>query len=133
MHGYRKGQNPVGKAFRGFGKALSEGMEALAEAAERDRERAALAEKIELEQRAFVETALSQYEKHVGRPYQLDSKDSSTEAPGPILSYSGTPALVWDTARKGHLISCKENCMTTHCIVCGMENYGFVYCSKHRP
>lgn len=131
MHGYRKGQNPVGKAFRGFGKALSEGMEALAEAAERDRERAALAEKIELEQRAFVETALSQYEKHVGRPYQLDSRFTTAKIAEPISGYN--TGLPWDPENKGHLITCRNNCVTDHCITCGMESYGRVYCYNHRP
>lgn len=129
--GFRKGQNPIGKAFKGLGEGIVKGLDAIAEANEAERLRAIERGKIELEHRGLVEDALREYEKHVGRRYQLDERFTTARVAEPITGYN--TGLPWDPEHKGHLVTCRDNCVTDHCLVCGMENYGRVYCSKHLP
>lgn len=130
MRGYRKGHNPITNALKTAGKAIGEGMDALAEANEAARLRAIEQGKIELEHRGLVEDALREYEKHVGRPYQLDSRFTTAKIAEPITGFN--PALNWDPERKNHLTTCRESCHQDHCIACGRVYFGHgPYCMIH--
>jgi len=129
--GFRKGQNPIAKGLKGLGEGIGKGLSAMAEAVEEENRRAAQAKEQEEIERAAVEDQLRQYERNVGRRYQLDERFTTARIAQPITGYN--TGLPWDSERKGHLVTCKDGCRVEHCLVCGMDNFGFVYCSKHRP
>jgi hypothetical protein len=131
MRGYRKDKNPFVQAAKGAGRFMHEMAEAAAEAERERQARETELAAIELEHRSTVEDALKEYEKNVGRPYQLDSRFTTAKVDQPIAGFN--TGLPWDYDNKGHLFTCRDNCMTDHCITCGEETYGRVHCLKHRP
>jgi hypothetical protein len=128
MRGYRKDKNPIVNAFKGVGKVIGEGMEAMAEAAREQEERAAAARELETKHREIVEHHIKEYEAATGLKWY--SKNDLTQAI-PTAGYN--MSLPWDPEQRGHLLTCRDNCVTDHCLTCGMECYGQVYCSRHRP
>jgi hypothetical protein len=135
MTHFRKGQNPIGKAFKGLGEGIVKGLDAMAEADARIQEHKAEERRIEADQREFVEQAIKQYEIVVGKPFiqrgQVYDERFRVSYP-PIVSNPGHPGLTWDMENKGHLINCRPNCTMHHCLVCGEESYSKMYCFDHR-
>lgn len=122
MHGFRKDKNPIVNAVKGVGSAISSGLEAMAEAAREEEARREQARQTEIELRDMVEHYIKEYERETGLKFRLKTDENSS-----------APTLPWDPDNKGHLLMCPPDCRISHCLTCGMENYGFLYCSKHRP
>lgn len=101
--------------MKNFGKGLGEFIDAAAKAADDRRE-------LELQHRAVVENALREYEAAVGKPFVVQT---------PMVAVPNG-VLPWSPTRPGHLINCQEYCYTKHCLTCGREAYGDVFCRQHR-
>lgn len=139
MRGYRKDKNPFIRTAKAVGRGLGEMAEAMAEAAREVEERNEIERQIEQEKREVVETALLDYEKHVGYPFRVRYPESLAKVAGVYpadahVTYSDMPwTVTWSMASPGHLINCQENCRNEHCIVCGDIIYNAVYCRVHKP
>lgn len=96
-------------------------------------ERAQKAQEVMDECTEIVQAALRNYEEQVGRPYIMDSGLRAPRmAEKSAMMHEGP---CWDTTRKGHLVSCPDNCrIRRHCEKCGDEVFGVgIFCGNCRP